>query len=90
MAQYDLTRKPSSLTDQVEELGAAVSAGLMTAERATQHLLEFSDGGLTRQGAGDLLARWQTARAAYAETRMNAEMGIAAIKAKMSGQEPGA
>lgn len=70
-----------SLVDQIEELGAAVDAGLLPRDRAVQLLTEYSDGGLTRLGAADVLDNWQTTRAAYADIRMQAELGIAACEA---------
>lgn len=56
-----------ALVDKIEELGAAVDAGLLDPDIAVQQLVEYSDGGLTRLGAADMLARWQTARAAYSD-----------------------
>lgn len=69
------------LVDKIEEYGAAVDAGLIDRDTATQQLTEYSDGGLTKLGAADLLNTWQTARARYADIFMSAEMGLAACEA---------
>lgn len=72
-----------SLVDQIEELGAAVDAGLLAFADATHRLVEYSDGGLTRRGAESQLETWQFARARYADEFMRAEMGLAAVQAEL-------
>lgn len=72
-----------SLVDKIEELGAAVDAGILDWGVAVQQLTEYSDGGLTRLGSADALRRWQTMRARYADIRMSAELGIAACEAAL-------
>lgn len=70
-----------TLASKIEELGAAVDAGLLNRQAAIQHLTEYSDGGLTPLGAESALGQWQTIRARYADLRMSAELGMAAIQA---------
>ncbi|MEV5629141.1 hypothetical protein [Micromonospora tulbaghiae] len=72
-----------ALVGKIEELGAAVDAGLLDRATAVQHLTEYSDGGLTRLGADHMLTRWQTARATYADLMMTAELGLAACEASL-------
>lgn len=73
----------TGLAGMAEELGAAVSADLLDRDVAAQQLMEFSDGGLTRYGAGTLIDSWQTVRARYADQMMRAEMGLAAIESQL-------
>ena len=54
-----------STVDEIEYLGTLVAAGEITEETATQRLTEFSDGGLTKLGAQDMIRRSRTARAEY-------------------------
>lgn len=71
----------SSYADVIEELGAAVDAGLLDREVAVLRLVEYSDGGLTHLGAADTLVSWQTYRARMADLLVEVEMGIAACEA---------
>lgn len=49
--------------DEVERLGLAVEGGLLPEGQAVQQLLEYSEGGLTREGAALLITGgWRTAR----------------------------
>lgn len=66
-----------------EEYGAAYSAGLIDHETAVTAIEHASDGGLTRLGAEDVLANWQTIRGQIADIGMAAEMGIAACEAQI-------
>lgn len=70
-----------SLVDMIEELGAAVDAGLLDRAAAVHQLAQYSDGGLTLQGAVNAIDNWQTRRAAYADIFMRVELGIAACEA---------
>ncbi|RKR92753.1 hypothetical protein BDK92_7232 [Micromonospora pisi] len=70
-----------SLIDKIEELGAAVDAGLLDRATAAHQLVQYSDGGLTLYGAKESIDNWQTRRAAYADIFMNAELGVAAVQA---------
>lgn len=54
-----------SLVDTIESLGYETDLGFFTTETATQLLLEFSHGDLTRARAQDLILHWTTARASY-------------------------
>lgn len=76
-----------ALTDKIEELGAAVDAGLVDRETATHQLQQYSDGGLTLVGARSALDRWQTVRAQYADITMRAELGVAACRAAQRRRE---
>jgi hypothetical protein len=78
------------ISDVAEELGAAVSAGLLDRDSAAQQLMEFSDEGLTLYGAETLIDSWQTVRARYADEMMRAEMGLAAIEAQIRRETDGA
>jgi hypothetical protein len=72
-----------SLVDKIEELGAAIDAGQIGRDEAALQLQQYSDGGLTRLGAVDALAKWRTVRAQVADTRMSAELGLAAAEADL-------
>jgi hypothetical protein len=78
-----------SIVDKIEELGAAVDAGLLDRDRAIQMLTEYSDGGLTRYGAGDVLAKWQSQRARYADILMDAELGHAVCESAIRSRDGG-
>jgi hypothetical protein len=75
-----------SLVDKIEELGAAVDAGLLDRAQAVQMVVEYSEGELTHYGAGTQIDAWQTRRAAYADIFMSAEMGIAACESAIRRQ----
>jgi hypothetical protein len=70
-----------SLVPLAEELGAAVSAGLLDRDVAVHQLAQYSDGGLTLYGAAGLIDGWQGVRARYADLFMRTEMGLAACEA---------
>lgn len=76
-----------SLATMAEELGAAVSAGLLPRDTAVQQLAEYSDGGLTKVGAADLVDGWQGVRARYADTLMQTEMALAACEAAIRREQ---
>jgi hypothetical protein len=69
-----------TLVTLAEELGAAVSAGLLDRSAAAHQLAQYSDGGLTLRGAGDLIDGWQGVRARYADLLMRTEMALAACQ----------
>lgn len=54
------------LLDQIESLGEAVDDGLISRDEAITSLAEWSEGGLTRLGAADLIDDWKRARIRYA------------------------
>ncbi|WP_028479007.1 hypothetical protein [Nocardia sp. CNY236] len=74
-----MNERSKSLVDMIEELGAAAAAGLLDHAEAAQRLQQFSDGGLTRRGAEDMLNRWQSARASYQSIFQAAEDGLVRI-----------
>ncbi|WP_290047940.1 hypothetical protein [Nocardia nova] len=51
-----------------------------------QRLQQFSDGGLTRFGADNLLDRWQAARATYQAIRNDAGAALQRFRAHETGQ----
>lgn len=54
-----------SLVNETEFLCTLTAAGELTATEAAQHLTEYSDGGLTRLGAQDLITRHRDIRSQY-------------------------
>lgn len=72
-----------SLVSQIEELGAALDAGLLDRDAAVQQLVEYSDGGLTRLGAERSLGEWQTIGARYGDIFMRTEMDLAAVESQL-------
>jgi len=54
-----------SMIDLIESLGQAVSTGSTSREQAIIDLMVYSDGGLTRIAAADLVDHWDTARTRY-------------------------
>ncbi len=53
-----------------------VAAGQMDRGAAVQRIVEYSDGGLTRRGAEDLLDNWATARGRYQQAGDIARDGL--------------
>lgn len=76
-----------SLVDKIEELGADAEAGTIDRDVAVQLLLEYSDGGLTRFGASDLIGNWRTARAEYQAIGDTARRSINEILQRMLDAE---
>lgn len=55
------------LVDLVEQLGQQVENGTISRDDAAQRIVEYSEGGLTKHGALDMLARWRSARGTYSD-----------------------
>lgn len=53
------------LAGETEILGELMEGRVISKDEATQRLTEYSDGGLTRRGAADLLGDWRNVRARY-------------------------
>jgi hypothetical protein len=68
------------ITRKTEALGQSVSQGLITREAAIQELVEFSDGGITRVGAADMIDNWQGVRGKYVKAMDDARDRIRKLK----------
>lgn len=68
-----------SLVREIERLGAHVAYGDLTQADAVQRVMEYSDGGLTRLGAADLMASPAQARGRYDRVFDAARRGLAGL-----------
>lgn len=68
------------ITRKTEALGQSVNEGLITREAAIQELVEFSDGGITRVGAADMIDNWQGVRAKYSKAFETAREGLRKLR----------
>lgn len=85
----DDARTPTYLVDLVELLGAEVAFGSTTKDAAVQRIVEFSDGGLTRFGAANVLDRAATVRASYRHEADEARRGLERVHRALEEQERG-
>lgn len=71
-----------ALADDIEFYGRAVAAGDMDQPSAITCLVAAGAGGLTQQGAADLITNWQAARARYQQEINRADAALAQILRK--------
>lgn len=69
-----------ALIDQIEMLGQSVSDGYMSEADAAQLLQEYSDGGLTKTGATDLIRTHRTARRRYEGVFSNSRAALKRLR----------
>lgn len=73
------------LLDQIEALGRAVDAGLITRGEAIESLAAWSEGGLTKVGAAGWLDDWKNARIFVTNTALDAEELLGKIEGDADG-----